>query len=214
MTAWTYATLKAALKAAVENQSTDLDTSIDTLIGLGEDRVVKDLDIELFDTETDITIATTGLVTKPAGCIAIRDARYMASAKRFALVQKSREYVDDYWPDRTVAGTPKFWCEYSTTQILVVPPPSGSTSGKATIIVRPTGLSSGNTASWLGTNAPDLLYYACLTTVSKFEIDAEQVGLWEGDYAKTLDRTKVDLRRLIRKDYATVTKTSEAEGER
>lgn len=213
--AWTYATLKEAIQGWLVNESTDLTDFIDELIGLGEVKLVKDLDLEIFDSEEDISfVSGTATLDKPTGCISIRALWYMAGTSRQYLRERSREYLNDYAPDRTVTGTPTYWCEESATTIRVAKTPASSVTGKALIIKRPEGLSGSNTTTWLGTNAPDALLYACLLETSKYEMADERIALWQTSYDDALDRTKVDLRAVLRKDYATVTGTSKAEGER
>ena len=112
------------------------------------------------------------------------------------------------------AAAPQYWAEYSATQLLVVPTPAPALSGKALVIKRPTGLSSVNTTTWLGTNTGDALFYACLVCTERFEVSDERIATWEAAYQDALNKTAVNLRHILRKDYATVTQTAKAEGER
>jgi hypothetical protein len=216
MLAWTHTTLVTALKDQLSNQSTDFDEHVDEMIGLGEIKIVKDLDLEIFDSVEDLAfVINVATVAKPTDAIAIRSPYHVtAGGVRSLLLSRSREYLDDYWPNPTLTGTPKYWCEHGESTIRVAPTPAATLTGKAVCIKRPTGMTAANPTTWFGTNAPDTLFYATLLMASRFEMADERMALWSAAYEDSLDRTKVDLRSILRKDYATVTGTSEAEGER
>ena len=52
---------------------------------------------------------------------------------------------------------------------------------------RPTGLTSSNATTWLGTNAPDVILYACLLESMAFmKQEAQGMQAWQGMYDRAL----------------------------
>jgi len=63
---------------------------------------------------------------------------------------------------------------------------------------RPAGISAG--ATWLGTNAGDLLFAACMVCAQQAIIATEEVQGWEATYAGRLAAALKQFRHLIRRD--------------
>lgn len=199
----TYTTLKTQLQRHLGDTGTPLSDQLDTIIGLGELKCLRDIDLEIFDAVDDaITFtASTSLVTKPTGYVATRLLRTSASAQ--PLLPRSREYLIDYWPDLTQTGTTLFYADLNETQWRVVPTPSATSVGSCTFIKRPTGLSGTADTTWLSTNVADLLLSACLCSAERFIQADERLPLWNETYTAQLTAAKFEFRGLIRKDFAT-----------
>lgn len=74
--AYTWTTLRAALLAWPETTNTEYTNSLDTIIGLGERRLVRDLNLEIFDHVTTLSLAEdTRTVAKPDDWITTRSLR-------------------------------------------------------------------------------------------------------------------------------------------
>jgi hypothetical protein len=77
--AWTYTTLKEALRVwpAVKDPESDYEVHLDEIMGLGELRAVRDLNLEVFDTVDATLLLDEGsrIVSKPTGFIATRSLR-------------------------------------------------------------------------------------------------------------------------------------------
>lgn len=207
-TAWTYATLKAALLAFTEETGTEYTAAIDTIIPLAEDQVLRDLDLELFDTvaTTNFT-AGSALLTKPTGFLAARTIHYTnASTQETLLEPKSWEFIKDYWPDSTLGtSTPKFYTDYSDTQWYLAGKPTGTNVVTVRYIKRPTGLTSVNTTTWLGTNVGDLLFYSCLAVSEQYLKADERIPVWKQEYQARLRAALNELKPSQRNDYMPMT---------
>lgn len=77
--AWTYTTLKEALRAwpAVQDPESDYETHLDEIIGLGELRCYRELNLEVCDTVDSSLSIDEGarVVTKPSGLVVARSLR-------------------------------------------------------------------------------------------------------------------------------------------
>jgi hypothetical protein len=79
-TSYTYATLVADLQAFLEDNGADFEGSIDSIIALGEERVLRDMDLSIFDAVSEETLsANTDMLTKPSGTLF---ARFISTSSR------------------------------------------------------------------------------------------------------------------------------------
>lgn len=206
-TSFTYATLKTAIKNFVEDQGTDFDANVDAIIGLGEDRCVKDLDLEQWYVEdTTKTIAQGDrTLTLPTGSLRVGDIFITTSGTTKApLIERTYSYLRDYAPGDTPQARPKFWAPFSETAIAIAPASDASYAVTMKHLKRPAGLASGNTTTWLGTNLGDLLLYACLINAELYGVNDERIPAWTTEYQRALAAALVQFRNLVRRDYAPV----------
>ena len=97
--------------------------------------------------------------------------------------------MNEYWPDRTATGTPKYWSWWDHNTIYVAPTPDLAYNVELGITRLPTRLSTSNTTSWLGNNAPMALLYGCLAEAFKFlKGPAEMLQLYEQKYQQEVQK--------------------------
>ena len=202
-TTFTYASLTTALKNHIENQGTAFSTELDTIIGLGELKLLRDLDLEIFDsTDTGTFTASSQLVTKPTGYVAGRSLHITVSGVTSQLFLRTYEYLIDYWPTTaTTTTSPKYYAELNDTQWFVAGTPASGYSFTARFMKRPSGLSGAVTTTWLSTYAADALFYACLAASEEYLKADERVALWKNEYAEKLFAARNEFRRMRRSDY-------------
>lgn len=171
---YTYAQLVAVIKAYAEDIDTDHVAQIDDFIAKSELRILRDLDLEVFETWSTLTISSANrTVPKPTNTVIINDVfiRSPSAQKWIELPRRSYEYCILYAPTEASTGVPRFYAELDRTNIYVVPTPDqayAAGNAKARATIRPTGLSSSNTTSWLGDNLPDLLFHGCMIESQNF----------------------------------------------
>lgn len=200
MEGFTYAQLYAALQSWPEDDSSEYQADLPRIIALGETRLVVDLNLELFD-QTYSNIIVTGnqrLVTKPAATIATRKLGILVNGRYYPLLLRTRDWCDNYAPDATLLAQPKFYCEYSETQWEFVATPNQNMLAKAVVIERPAGLSSSNQNTWLGDNAGDLLFAACLMEAEHWIKADDRYGDIKAKYDELLMVRRLELQNLIR----------------
>ena len=206
-TSWTYTTLKAALQDFVEDDSTEYASAIDNIILLAEDRVLRDLDLDIFDTTATTSFsAATATLTKPTGFISERALHYTDANGDFQyLEKKSWEYVKDYWPkESTTTASPKYFADYDATTWYLVGTPSGTNAVTVRYVKRPAAMTSGNPTTWIGTNAGDVFFYACLTLSAEYLNNDPRIPTWEREYQTRLTAAKDELKPLKRAEYMPV----------
>lgn len=198
----TYATLIEELQKFNADDDTEFEDRLDTIIGLGETRALRDLDLDIFDVTVETIAFSNGnpSVTKPSGWLATRALMHKSGSNLAQLLPRSYDFIVDYWPNSALTGTPLYFTEHTETTWLVAPTPSSDVSaGVCRYMKRPTGLSSGNTTTWLGTNVADLLLYACMVSSVEFLKNDERARTWAGEYATQLAKARKEFANLIRK---------------
>lgn len=212
--AYTYTTLVEALQDTTEDQGAEFLAALPNIIALAEDKILKDLNLELFDTVTALAFtANDPLLTKPTGTIATRSLHYTDAATKFKLIEpRSWEFVKDFWPNAAVTtADPRYFAEYSATQYYLAGTPSGTNVVTARCIVRPAGLTSINTTTWLSQYMGDLMFYACLVAAEQFLKADNRINVWKGEYKERLETADRELKQSDRNDYTPLTVTSERE---
>ena len=212
--ALTLATLKTAIQNHIENQGAAFSGNLNTLIQLGEDRVVKDFDLEIFDSEQDITLTiNVATITKPSNTIAGRTLWYTnGSSDRVVLRQRTYEFIQDYWPTPADTGEPKFFCELTTTTWGVAPTPAATRTGKARCIIRPTSIVTDTAGTWVSLNFGDLLLRACLMMSEAFEKADDRIMIWKMEYTDLLAVAKREIRSGLRHDGSPLAPMPTTEG--
>jgi hypothetical protein len=109
--------------------------------------------------------------------------------------------MNEYWPVRTSTGTPKYWSWWDEDTIYVAPTPDAAYNIEIGITRLPTRLSSSNTTSWLGNNAPIALLYGCLAEAFKFlKGPAEMLQLYEQSYQRAIQELIIEQQGKHRRD--------------
>ena len=94
--------------------------------------------------------------------------------------------MQEFWPNRTSTGTPKYYAYFDNSTIYVAPTPSANTPVEISYRRRLDALSSSNTSNWLTTDAYDALLYACLIEASHYNRNDKLLQYHSGLYQKAV----------------------------
>ena len=208
----TYAELTTQILNYTE-VSTDVLTSTitDDFIEHTENRLLRDLDLDAFKSHQNSTLTADspflslpgGTTPEPTSLATIRTVMVYASTSsaRDFLEQRDVSFMNEYWPIRTSTGTPKYWAWWDENTIYLAPTPSSALYVELGITRLPTRLSSSNTTSWLGNNAPIALLYGCLAEAFKFlKGPAEMLQLYEQSYQRAIQELMIEQQGRHRRD--------------
>ena len=211
----TYAELTTQILEYTET-STDVLTSTitDDFIEHTENRILREADIDAFKSHQYSALTSSnpflslpgasGIGATPTSLATIRTVHiYPASgtATRDFLEQRDISFMNEYWPVRTSTGTPKYWSWWDEDTIYVAPTPDAAYNIEIGITRLPTRLSSSNTTSWLGNNAPIALLYGCLAEAFKFlKGPAEMLQLYEQSYQRAIQELIIEQQGKHRRD--------------
>ena len=193
--------------------STDVLTSTrtDDFIEHTENRLLRDLDLDAFKSHQYSTLTADspflslpgGTTPEPTSLATIRTVMVYASTSsaRDFLEQRDVSFMNEYWPIRTSTGTPKYWAWWDENTFYLAPTPSSALYVELGITRLPTRLSSSNTTSWLGNNAPVALLYGCLAEAFKFlKGPAEMLQLYEQSYQRAIQELMIEQQGRHRRD--------------
>ena len=194
--------------------STDVLTSTrsDDFIEHTENRILRDIDIDAFKSHQYSTLTTSnpflslpgGSTPDPTSLATIRSVHIWpasGTATRTFLEQRDVTFMNEYWPTRTSTGTPKYWAWWDENTIYLAPTPDAAYNIEVGITRLPTRLSSSNTTSWLGNNAPIALLYGCLAEAFKFlKGPAEMLQLYEQSYQRAIQELMIEQQGRHRRD--------------
>ena len=209
----TYAELTTQILDYTE-VSTDVLTSTRTndFIEHVENRILREADLDAFKSHQSANLTTDnaflslpgGTSPDPTSLATIRTVHIWpasGTATRTFLEQRDISYMNEYWPNRTSTSTPKYWAWWDQNTIYLAPTPDSAYNVEIGITRLPTRLSSSNTTSWLGNNAPALLLYGCLAEAFKFlKGPAEMLQLYEQSYQRALQELVIEQQGRHRRD--------------
>lgn len=202
-TSFTYATLKQAIYDYTEDDGDEITRNIDIIIGTGLDRLVRDLNFDIFkQTFTGTMTLNNPELNKPSSMLSVETFVYISSNVRYFLKERSVGFCNLYWPNRMLTGAPKFWAHEDPDSFLISPTPQSGYSYEIRGLVQ-LALNASNTSNWLSTNSGDLLLYSCLIAAEQFLMEhlAGRPTEWQGEYIRMLPIEKARLQSLARKSY-------------
>ena len=191
----TYAELVQSIKDWTENDESTFTGELNLIIELAEKRIFRESDLNNTRKYATASLpAGNEFLAHPTDAVVIRSLQSIdSSGNRDFLIQKDKSFLDDYITDRTATGTPRYYCHWDNDTVYIVPSPTSTTDFEMAYTYRPNGLSSSTSTSWLGTNAPDALFYACLIEASLFMKEAPDItASYTAKYQEALQRLIVE----------------------
>ena len=190
--AFTYSTLVQAIKDYTDNTETTFVSQIDQFISNAEQRILFEVQLPVFRKNQQATLAASNkYLALPNDFLASFSLSVVLSNTYYFLLNKDVNFIQESYPDTTETGRPLFYAIFDDTNLIVAPVPDAAYTMEFHYFYAPTGLSSTNTTSWLGTNAYDALLYAALIEAYIFmKGDSELLSYYHGRYQECLPRVK------------------------
>ena len=117
--------------------------------------------------------------------------RVSASSPLVFLSQKDVSFLQEFDPSGST-GFPRYYAHFDVDNLILAPTPDQAYTAELHYYYRPPSITqTSDGTSWLGTNAPDVLLYACLVeayTYMKGEVDMLQ--LYQQRFAEGIARLK------------------------
>jgi|TARA_R110000751_G_scaffold20113_2_gene59382 hypothetical protein len=200
---FTLATLKTAIKERAEDVGAQFAASLDVIIQLAENRILRELPLSVWQLRGNVTI-TQGSQTaaKPTDAIAIHDLIYTDSAGVVHFLKpRSWAYCQDYAPN-TTQGTPKYYAEdYSETHIYIAPSPNLATTATALYTKHPNSIVTDTTGTFISQKMADLLLSACMVQAEQYDIAPDIAKMWEANYDRLLIGAAREFAHLLPRNY-------------
>ena len=190
--AWTYTTLKSAIKDYLQNSETTFENNLATIITQSENRILKSIQLPDFRKNTTGTMTSgNSYLTTPTDFMAPYSLALDNSGYEY-LIFKDVNFIREAYPVSTTTATPKYYGLFDDSSIILGPTPNSSYSVELQYFYKPTSITtSADGTSWLGTNADTVLFYGCLVegyTFMKGEPDL--LAIYQKQYEDALVRLK------------------------
>ncbi len=189
---YTSTTLKQAIQDFVENDETTFVSNLDNFIRNTEERLLKLVDLDYFRKNVSANMtASNKFLAVPADYLATFSLSFTKSGANVFLLQKDVNFLQEYSPDSTVTGEPKYYGVFDINNFIIAPTPDQAYSTELHYYYRPASITTTNT-SWFGDNAPDALLYGCLTEAYTFmKGEPSVIQMYEKRFVEAVTRLKM-----------------------
>jgi len=163
---FTYSSLKTAIEDYTENTETTFVTHMDDFIKLSEERILKNVQLQLFRKNTTGTMTSSNqYLAMPSDFLAPFSLSITSSSVKTFLQFKDVNYVQSFNPNSSTTGTPRYYAIFDVTNFIIGPTPDSGYTSELHYFYRPASLTAAGDSgtTWLSENATLALLYGCLT---------------------------------------------------
>ena len=192
---FTLTTLTSSIQEWTQNDEATFVAEIPFFIKNAEERIFKVVDLDYFRKNVTGTMTSGNkFLEKPSDYLSTFSLSYVnSSSQNVFLLQKDVNFIQEFTPNPTTTGSPRFYSSFDVDTFIVAPTPDTSYAVELHYYYRPASLTTDDSGStWISTNAPDALLYACLVeayTFMKGENDLLQ--LYTARFTEAMSRLKI-----------------------
>jgi len=204
----TYAELVAKIRNYTEVSSTVLtDAIVNDFIQDAEFKILRDVDSDSNRKYVTAALQTGNrFIQTPDNTLVIRSAQIVdsdgtaAADNRDFLQWRDTSYMSEFNPKGST-GVPKYYSWWDKNHIVVAPTPDATYTIQINYILKPDGLSSTNTTTYLSLNFPNGLLYACLVEAYGFlKGPQDLLQLYEQKYKQVVEGFAIEQMGRRRRD--------------
>ena len=168
--AFTFTTLKTAIQDYTENAEATFVTQLPRFILNSEERIFKECQLEVFrQNSTGTTTEDIKFLSKPSDFLAPFSLSVVNGSSNEFLLYKQVSFLQDYTPNPTTDGIPKYYASWDDSSFLLAPTPDAALTMELHYFYRPTSISAtADGTSYLGDNAELALLYGALVEAYTF----------------------------------------------
>lgn len=192
---FTLTTLKQSIQDWTENDETTFVNELDFFIKNAEERIFKVVDLDYF--RKNVTGSMTSgnkFLQKPSDWLASFSISFVnSSSENVFLLQKDVNFLQEYTPNPSTTGSPKYYANFDVSNFILAPTPNSDYTVEIHYYYRPASLTTDNSGStWISTNAPDALLYACLIEAYTFmKGENDLIQLYTARFSEAMSRLKI-----------------------
>jgi len=191
--AFTFTTLKSAMQDYTENTESTFVSQLSRFILNAEERVLKECELDDFRKNvTGSATQSTKFLTKPTDFLSPFSLSVINNSANEFLKFKHITFVQDYTPDPSTTGTPKYYSDWDENSFVLAPTPDDDYTMELHYFYRPQSITAASDGtSWLGTNAELCLLYGSLVEAYTFMKGEQDImAMYMGRYQEALAETK------------------------
>ena len=206
----TFTELQTQIRDYTEATSDVLtDVIVNDFIEHAEDRIFRELDLDVFRSYQTASltvgnpfVAVPGInITQDDFTRSVQIYTDGGTPTREYLIQKDVTFMNEYWPNRDSTGKPKYYANWDQDRLYLAPTPNSAYKIELALNKQPTGLSATTTTTWLSTNAPKVLLYACLVEAFRFLKGPDNMlQYYEQGYQQALQGLQIEQQGRRRRD--------------
>lgn len=186
---------------ASENDGAEFVAYIPKMVNRVEDRMIKALDDYGLVTATSVALsAGKNIFELPTGTKVIKNIHLKDAGTKIALLQRTDEFINDYWPVSASTGTPKYYARKTNSQILFAPTASATYGGSIVYTVKPAALTSANQNNYFSDECYDALFYGCMVEATNFMKNFSVTPVYQEQHKNAMDLLRNQARRTRRDD--------------
>ena len=184
------------------NSNVFTDAVINTFITMAENRILRDIDLDVFKKEqTGSMTSGNKFLTAPSQILTHRYLMVTVSGTQVFLDFRDTSFMKEYWPDGTATSVPKYYYVWNQDTFYVAPTHDQNYPVEMGFIYRPEQLSSTNQNTWISTNAPEALLYACLIQAYSYtKGPTEMLGFFDASYKQAIQGLGIEQQGRRRRD--------------
>ena len=191
---FTYAQLKTAIQDFCENDETSFVSNLPVFIEAAEERIFKLVDLEYFRKNASASMtASNKYLAAPSDFLASFSLSVSVSGSKQFLLIKDVNFLQEYWPDSSSTGVPKFYALFDDSNFLIAPTPADNYDVELHYYYRPASLTAGGDSgtTWLSINAPNCMLYGSLVEAYIYMKGEQDIaGQYEQRFQESLLRLK------------------------
>ena len=178
------------------------DAVINVFITFAENRILRDIDLDVFKLEVSGNLtASNKFLSAPSGILTHRYIMVTSGTEQIFLEFRDTSFMKEYWPNGATTGIPKYYSVWDENTFYIAPTPSSALAVELGYIYRPPQLSSTNTTTWISTNAPEALFYACLIQAYSYtKGPPDMMATFDASYKQALQGLGIEQQGRRRRD--------------
>jgi hypothetical protein len=199
----TYDELVTNLRNYTEVDANVFSTSvINTFITMAENRILRDIDLDVFKLEAAGNMTSGNkFLTAPSDILTHRYMMITSGTNQIFLDFRDTSFMKEYWPNGATTGIPKYYSVWDQNTFYVAPTPNANFSVELGYIYRPAQLSPATPTTWISTNAPEALLYACLIQAYSYtKGPLEMLQYFENSYKQAVQGLGIEQQGRRRRD--------------
>jgi hypothetical protein len=175
---------------------------INTFITMAENQILREIDLDVFKLEVSGNLTQNNkFLSAPSDILTHRYLMVTVSGDQVFLDFRDTSFMKEYWPDGSVTGIPKYYSVWDQNTFYLAPTPNASYTVELGYIYRPAQLSPATPTTWISTNAPEALLYACLIQAYSYtKGPAEMLQYFRQAYKEALQGLGIEQQGRRRRD--------------
>ena len=192
---FTLTTLTSSIQEWTQNDESTFVAEIPFFIKNAEERIFKVVDLDYFRKNVTGTMTSGNkFLEKPSDYLSTFSLSYVdSSSQNVFLLQKDVNFIQEFTPNPSTTGSPTFYYSFDVDTFIVAPTPDTSYAVELHYYYRPASLTTVDSeTTWISTNAPDALLYACLVEAYTFmKGENDLIQLYTARFTEAMSRLKI-----------------------